>query len=360
MTLRVGVNGRAFVSPEPDGAVQASINLINKLNEINDIDVVCYLPCHNQTELISDNIEVKASSGIKSQFYGVVWERTVLPMLVQGDNLDVLFCPNGNAPLTKIPGIDIVTLIHDVNALKGLSSGIHYYYRRATVPISAKVSDSIVTISQFSKREIADEIGIDSSKIEVVYNGLNEEYLNSDKGEPWQVPDKYILYVGAMNPRKNIQGVIRSFEIFSEKRETSHKLVLIGPQNKLIYSNFDVDESDNILTPGFIPQSQLKYAYCNADAFIYPSYYEGFGLPPVEAMACGTPVIASNTSSLPEILGDHAMLADPDNHEKMASMIELCVENDHSTHTAKEWARNYTWEKSARKLAGILRNYGEI
>jgi glycosyltransferase involved in cell wall biosynthesis len=279
----------------------------------------------------------------------------VLPSLIDVEEIDVLLCPNGNAPPMDLD-CPIITYIHDVNAQKGMSSGAHGLYRKFVVPLGIKNSDVVVTVSNFSKREIVKYLPVAPDDTRVVYNGVDEFYLNDKPSEYFDLPDEYLLYVGAMNPRKNVRRLVKAYAEIRD--QIPHELVLIGPQNKSVYKKLDVTEfSDSIVTPGFLPNTQLKYAYENADGFVYPSLYEGFGIPPLEAMACGTPVVASNRTSLPEILDGFCSLVDPMDIDKLGeSMVDL-VSSNHSLEDKKELknhARKFTWGLAAENLYDVI------
>ena len=352
--MRVGVNARTFAVSEPDGAVQASRRISDSLSRREGTEVILY----GNPDLSEEFSEVSsvnpAGFHSDSPFYGVLWERTVLPISAYRDNLDVLLCPNGNAPLTPV-GCPIVTYVHDVNALRGLSSGIHGIYRRTMVPLGIRNSDSVVTVSEFSKDEIVNQLPVESDNVSVVYNGVDEFYLQSGGAEPLDLPEEYILYVGAMNPRKNVERLVKAFN--SLKDDIDHHLVLVGPENKSEYQDMDVEPSSRVLTPGFIPKSQLKYAYQNASVFAYPSLYEGFGIPPLESMACGTPVVASTAASLPEILENKATLVDPMSVNEIATAIYNIVKKEMSEEEKEDlrrYANQFTWEKAGEELADVL------
>ncbi|MFC6765366.1 glycosyltransferase family 4 protein [Natrinema soli] len=355
--MKIGINARTFAVDEPGGAVQVSINHTKHLIDRSDTDVVLF--GHESLASLFSNSEIDSSLYLpNSQVYGLLWERTALPYLIKKHDLDVLYCPNGNAPVTSV-ACPVVMCIHDVNALKGWSNGIHQVYRRIAVPRGAKVADRIVTVSEFSKHEITKKIDISSERVEVVYNGIDPLFFSSDSGEELMLPDDYILFVGSMNPRKNIQGVISAFEEVKQTECIPHKLVIIGPDNKSIFKNIEIEKEDHIVMPGFVTDKQLKYAYENADVFVYPSLYEGFGLPPLEAMACGTPVIASNRTSLPEILDDAAVLVPPRKISDIASTIAT-ITTDVEYHSklakkGKNHAEKYTWENSNDDLLKVMR-----
>ncbi|WP_277552307.1 glycosyltransferase family 4 protein [Halobaculum limi] len=342
---------------EPDGAVQSAQKLVEELASRNAIEVVLYGNSRLKQKFGSI-LEVRSTGfASNSPFFGVFWERTVLPCLVNSDELDILLCPNGNAPLTPV-NCPVVTYIHDVNAQKGMSSGIHGIYRKLAVPLGIRNSDLVLTVSEFSKREISEHLSVEEEDIYVVYNGLSKRYLSDSEGTPWELPENYLLYVGAMNPRKNVQRLVKAYN--QVRREIPHRLVLIGPQNKSVYKKMDIDEfSDDIITPGFVSESKLKFAYRNADLFVYPSLYEGFGLPPLEAMAVGTPVVASDRASLPELLNGHCELVNPTEIDQIANSILRSIAqplDESDRQKLRRYAHKFSWQSSGDQVINILRS----
>lgn len=358
--VNIGINARTFIVEEPDGVVQTAINISRELHQSPDCNVELY--GHEDAEKWFNSVDVHGPYYYsQSPFFGVIWERTVLPRIAKRQSPDILLCPNGNPPLTSSESYQTVVYIHDVNALKDMSSSIHGAYRRATIPRSASIADSVITVSEFSKQQIASEISITPEKISVIHNGIDDYYRESSPGSPCDLPESYLLYVGAMNPRKNVTGVVESFRQFKDEYDTPHKLVLIGPENRLVYDEFELDGlSDDIVTPGYLPIEELKYAYRNADVFLFLSHYEGFGLPPLEAMACGTPVIASDTSSLPEVLGGAARLVDPNDTGEIADTINDVLSDEEQQETlvkrGRERASRFTWERAGEELRSVCQD----
>lgn len=355
--MKIAVNGRAFAVSEPGGAIQTGIHLTNKLASNPNYEVKVFGNKFIREPL--ENVDTYTSYyPINSQIYGTVWERTVFPAASRKWNADVLFSPNGNGPLHQ-PECKNIIYIHDVNAQKEMSSQTHQIYRKITVPRAASVADAIITVSEFSKTEICENVDVPRSKVHVVHNGIDEYYLGNDEGNPIDLPNSYILFVGSLNPRKNISRLIKSFKIARRKGFFDHKLVLVGPKNKYIFKNLDIEESDNILKMGFLNKKELKYVYENADLFAYPSIYEGFGLPPLEAMACGTPVLASETACFPEILGNCAKLVDPFDTEEIAlGMAELIQDKSYRSQLiskGKKRASEFTWSQSVEDLTKVIK-----
>jgi len=360
MTLRVGVNARTFTEPEPGGAVQAAKKLTSALIEREDVDVVLF----GHETVRSEFPETHVSSQFyydKSQVFGVLWERTLLPLLACRQEIDVLLCPNGNAPLTDQP-FPVVTCIHDVNAINGFTSGIHRAYRRATIPRVAHVSNRIVTVSEFSKSEITESIEVDPEKVTVVYNGVDDIFHEDSAGTSVELPEPYVLYVGSMNPRKNVSRAVEAFQQFEANANADYSFVLVGPGNKDIFDALEVPEDDRIVTPGFLSQPELKYAYAHADVFLYPSLYEGFGLPPLEAMACGTPVVVSDAASLPEVVGGAGEYVDPYDVGDIRQGIEAIVDDESRyqqlVQAGEKRAETFTWDRTGKRVRQALESVG--
>lgn len=353
--MKIGINARTFSASEPGGAVQTAMRLTEEL-DTRDPELVLF--GHPSIASQFPDLPVASRGYVHdSQPFGVIWERTVLPYLARKHDVDVLFCPNGNAPLHRT-SYPVVMQIHDVNALKGYSSRIHQAYRRVAVPRGARVADAVLTVSEFSKREIVSQIGIDPSKIQVAYNGLHEEFHTPGEGTPCEMPESYVLYVGAMNPRKNVSGLVEAFHRLDGSADVPDRLVLVGPENDLIFKEVDIDDTTDVLTPGYLTRGELKYAYTHADLFAYPSLYEGFGLPPLEAMACGTPVVAGDAASLPEVLGDAAELVDPHDMAAIADGMRRVLGDpeyaEELVRRGREQAAKYTWERTANAVLDVL------
>lgn len=352
--MKIGLNARALAVDQPDGAVKVGLELHDRIAQCPEHDLVSFGPAGLD---LSSKV-VSTGYPTNSQAYGLLWERTVLPVVAAREGLDVLLCPNANGFIHRT-SLPVVIYIHDMNSFYGYSSKLYSMYERAMLPLVAAKADHIITVSEFSKRELTKFLGTPPSKISVVYNGIDPEYLSEDDGSAFELPEKYVLFVGSLNPRKNIDGVLRSFKRFSESHP-EYKLVLIGPKNKAVFQSYSVPLSDDVVLPGFVSQQQLQYAYTNASALLFPSHYEGFGIPPLEAMACGTPVVASDTSSLPEILQDAAAFAGPTDYEALADQLERIVTDEEyrSALIAKgsRRAQSFTWERSTREVLSVLRD----
>lgn len=356
--MKISVNGRVLSVDQMGGAGQAGLSLIQALGD-RGADITIY--GHSAADERLDNICVDDSYfPFNSQLYGLIWEQAIFPRMVDKMTSDIVFCPTMNGPIMKID-TPVVVQVHDIFRYMGDVSRLDKLRQRLRLPRMLSCADRVVTVSEFSKSEMSEYVGVAKSKIDVVYNGVDSIFFNQGCGEELDLPEKYLLYVGGLNARKNISGLLRTFEILKTKFGLNHKLLMVGPDPKFFH-NYPVDRVNNseIKTTGFVTQAELKYIYTNADLFLFPSLYEGFGMAPLEAMACGTPVVASNRASLPEVLGNAAKLADPENpYEFAEAAIEILENQDIQrkfTSRGKKMASNYTWNQSANQLHKILKD----
>ncbi len=238
------------------------------------------------------------------------------------------------------------------------------------VPITIKKSDVIVTISQNSKREIIDRYHVSADKIAVINPALDHtEYYPRSKKDQGRVSSRYgisgqyILYVGTIEPRKNIIGLLNAYAELPEKLQAQYSLVLAGGKgwkNEDIYKRIKELSHLNIILTGYVPDEDLPALHSGASLFVFPSFYEGWGMPPLEAMACGTPVITSNNSSLPEVVGDAGIMVDAkDTTGLTGQMARVLTDKRLSAGLIEKGikqAAKFSWDKSARQLSEIIEN----
>lgn len=274
---------------------------------------------------------------------------------------NIFWSPHYNIPL-RFNGKLLVT-IHDVNhlALPHLLHGFHKrLYAKFMFNAVKKKSSKIITVSGFSKKEIIKYVGIKSHKISVVYNGVEPRWFHVEVGaRPY--PKKYFLYVGNVKPHKNLVNLLKAFEIL--KDNINHDIVIVGKKNGFITQDKDIDHvaqkmKDRIHFTGYVSDSLLMQWVAHAEALVFPSLYEGFGLPPLEAMACGCPVLCSNAASLPEVCGDAVLYFDPYQPKDIANKMEMLIHN-HLLRTelvekGRARAHRFTWEKNAEQVINII------
>ncbi len=308
--------------------------------------------------------------------FGSFWVYLKLPKILKEDNIDVFWgtqhCLPKRNKYTK--NIKFVLTIHDlaIKKLKTVGSLKNTIIQKLFVKRSLKSADKIIAISEATKKDITELYNIDKSKISVVYNGTNFENVgNIDEKMQKEIRQKfgienvpYILFVSTIEPRKNIETLIKAFNYIKEKYNTNLKLILaggLGWKFEGILKLFEESKyKEDIVMPGFISKEEKKYLYQNAEAFVYPSLYEGFGLPILEAMAEKTLVITANNSSLPEVGGDVAFYYnDTLNCEELGEKIqEVLSLNDEQKqeriNKGIEQIKKFTWEKCAKETLDII------
>ena len=269
-----------------------------------------------------------------------------------------------------------VVTIHDCIHLmfpQYLPSKLAHVYAKGSMWSATRKADRILTVSEASKRDILRLFNVRPEKVVVVYNAIDERFLAPANAERmdlvrqrYQLDDPFVLYVGNIKPHKNIERLIDAFGRARHQGPDNLKLVIIGdeiskyPALRQSVHKHKLDKHVRFL--GFQPQETLAAFYRLARAFVFPSLYEGFGLPALEAMACGAPVVTSNVSSLPEVAGGAALLVDPYDSEAIANGIVRAVTDDamRADLIARgyERARSFSWTQSVRKIHDIYMEVG--
>lgn len=233
-----------------------------------------------------------------------------------------------------------------------------------------KYADVIVFPSEFIMREAKEEFGFNYANMKFIYPGVDfeifKEYpqeLSKSVLDKYAIPTQYILFVGSIEPRKNLTNLLFAYQSLPNYIKKEFKLVLVGFsgwKNKDIMSILDKNK-DRIIYTGYVSEEELALIYNRASLFVFPSFYEGFGLPPLEAMACGCPVLVSNRASLPEVCGDAAVYCDPEKPESIAEGIYEILNNDNLRNRLKAMgitrANLFRWDKTARE---ILNTFDEV
>ncbi|WP_232487318.1 glycosyltransferase family 4 protein [Azotobacter chroococcum] len=287
---------------------------------------------------------------------GHTWEQIDLPLFLKRRGTPLLVNLANTAPLFYKKKI---STLHDV-AFERFPENFSWKFRsayRLAIPKALKGSLQVLTVSEFSKKEICAIYNIPSEKVSVVPNAVSESFQR----KPSSATEHYVLAVSSINRQKNFHGLIEAFGLL---KQNTHKLYIAGSLNK----NFaDPDlvkkiESDpRIKLLGRVSDEDLVNLYSGADAFIFPSFYEGFGIPPLEAQACGCPVIVSNAASLPEICEDSVLYCSPHDTNDIAEKIKLLISKPDLAQTLKEKGyaniERYNWKTSTIKLLEAIRKF---
>jgi glycosyltransferase involved in cell wall biosynthesis len=292
--------------------------------------------------------------------------------------LDLIHDPNGIAPFLMLPrSVRSVVTLHDAFAFIHPEEHNHLdnWRYRWYLPAALRRTDRVITPSLCSFRDLVRYLSISEEKIDVIHEGVDERFsFRSDSAESpdgtkvqvldrYGITGRYFLYIGAINGRKNIVGLLRAFSRVRESDENV-QLVIVGKRQWKAGGIDHQIESLGIRNAvhftGFVTDADLPQIYRSALAFVFPSFYEGFGLPPLEAMACGTPVITSNRSSIPEVTSDAAILIDPFNTEELAAaMNRVNQEPDlrrELTRRGIQRAAEFRWSRTAAQTAAVYRS----
>lgn len=262
----------------------------------------------------------------------------------------------------------VITTVHDLTYLRYPETMKKSNYQHLTrgMDYSVKRSDKIVTVSHFSKREIQKYLGVPEEKISVVYNApsLTEGTADYDAVcKKYGIRGDYILFVGTIEPRKNVARLLRAFDLLKGENKIPHQLVLAGGkgwQDEQIFQTLqNIKFSDDIVFTGYVSAEEKNALYQNASVFIFPSIYEGFGIPPLEAMTWGCPVVCADAASLPEVVGEAAELVDPLEEASIArGILRILSDHDYTSgliQKGKLRAKEFSWERSAERLFAVCK-----
>ncbi len=296
-----------------------------------------------------------------------LWEQWALPRAAKKYGVEILHCTSNTAPIWC--NTPLVLTLHDIIFLEprdkqnhSLYQNMGWLYRRLDVPRILNKCRRIITVSNFEMENIISKLGISRERMAMIYNGYNDWFKPIE--ETSQITKKYIsdegyfFFLGNTDPKKNTERTLVAYSKYLQQSGVKRKLLMadLNPDylNGIIQRNHIENIREHLLMPGYIVNSDLPYIYNGAFAFLYTSLRESFGIPLLEAMACGTPVITSNTSSMPEIAGHEAILINPENSDEIADMM-LQLERDEVFYQKQKEigikrAKLFSWRKTAEQL----------
>lgn len=300
----------------------------------------------------------------------ILWEQVMLPLSVAKRDIDIMHFPDYSLPVLLESKPSIIT-VHDLTYKlfpETFSRG-KLLTKLALLGPSLRKAAGIIAVSGNTKKDLIELCGVSPERITVIHNGVDlEVFRPMESGKmreqlavKYNLEPGYILYVGTLEPRKNITTLIKAFKMLRESHRLPHKLVIAGGKGWLYREIFravsELGLKQEVLFTGYIPADELPLFYNGAGVFVYPSLYEGFGLPPLEAMACGVPVVTSDCSSLPEVVGETGIMVNPTDVEALSDAIERILTDRQLAETLSvqglKRAQEFTWEESARKTMAV-------
>jgi glycosyltransferase involved in cell wall biosynthesis len=333
-----------FVAPGPDPCLEESANV-----HIIKIKGICY----------------------------PIWEQIALPQMVSRLKLDLLHCTSNTAPI--LCSVPLVLTLHDIIFLEprdkhnhSLYQNMGWFYRRLVVPRILKKCRRIITVSAFERNNIIHKLSLPEKQVQLIYNGYNEWFHpTTDKEAIYRKYMKergYLFFLGNTDPKKNTERTLVAYSQYLQRSQVKRQLLMADLDQQYLEDIIKRNHLENIhghiVMSGYIPNSDLPYVYSGAFAFLYTSLRESFGIPLLEAMACGTPVITSNTSSMPEIAGSDALLVNPENTDEICKAL-LSLEEHPDCHQQQvkyglHRATLFSWRHTAEQLLNLYDEiYGE-
>jgi glycosyltransferase involved in cell wall biosynthesis len=380
--MKIGIEAQRIFRNKKHGMDMVALELIRNLQMIDvENEYVIFIKPDEDFKAIKETPNFKIVE-LANGFYPF-WEQIALPLAAKKAGCQILHCTSNTAPVfTSIP---LVITLHDIiymeksyaGILKG--SGTNYQkfgntYRRIVVPGLVKKSRKIITVSDFEKKRIGQFFGMtDKSTLTAVYNGVSEHFkpVTNPKElqrvkQKYHLPDRYFFFLGNTDPKKNTKGTLKAFSDFLKQTNTIQSLVMLDYDHaeleKLLNEIGDPQLINHIVLTGYVVNTDLPAIYSQCEVFLYPSLRESFGIPMLEAMACGVPVITSDTSSMPEVAGDAALLVDPFKTDEItAAMIRLTEDinlKNSLVNKGLEQAAKFSWKAMAQQVLEIYRTIG--
>lgn len=382
--MRIAIDG--MLLGRRSSGVEGSIsNLVQALVSAGNHDYCLFTSCKVGRPFLADQVGQKCPtySGdsqktcritvatrwpVRFRPIRILWQQLALPLAVARGGFDLLHAPGYVAPL--LARGPVVLTLYDALALThpGLCTPGNRWHYRFMVPLSVRRADAVIVPSETTRRDVervmpwaADRIRVIPLGIENRFNVLHDGGAEQRLQAAYGLSGPYILFVGGLEPKKNVVRLVDAFRLLRQRRDLTHRLVIAGTWS---WDRAAVERAiraagleQTVVLPGFVPSDLLPALYRGAELFAFPSLYEGFGLPPLEAMACGTPVIVSNRGALPEIAGPAALVVDPLSAADIAGAMEAALtQRDVRTDLIARGLRHaagFTWARTAASTEAV-------
>jgi len=379
--MKIGIEGQRLFRKKKHGMDFVALELIQNLQKMDTENEykIFIKPGPDKCLQPSANFQIIELRGGPYPF----WEQIALPKAVRNHGCELLHCTSNTSPI--FGSVPIVLTLHDIFYLETISlfkKGFSIYqkfgnmYRRYIVPAAVKQSKKIITVSQSEKKRIASFFRISDDRLTVVYNGVSTRFSPvhdpaalSHAREVYRLPERFIFLLGNTDPKKNTKGALLAYGKFlSECKEIFPLVIADFPESNLnaILTGQGIQHiRKHIIRLDYIDNKDLPAIFSLSAQFLYPSFWESFGIPILEAMACGTPVITSNVFSMPEIAGEAAFLVDPKNPDDLSKAMYTLSENTALVSEMKRkgllQAARFSWKKMAREYMEIYKEvYGKL
>ncbi len=369
---RIGIDARLFGTALAVGIGRYTEELIRNLvglDKDNKYHIFLSKSAAENFPIYAPNL---SKTGVDFSHYSYS-EQFKYPIILKKTDLDLIHYTNFNSPIffTSIPS---VATIHDLTLWffpgRGQKSWFRRMIYRLVIKRTCENAKRIIAITKKTKQDIVELLGINPEKITVIYEAVPSNYkvVNNDQKikklkHKFNISKPYVMYVGQWREHKNIVRMIRAFSLLSRRYGVDYQLVMVGRVDnrypQVMATIKELGLTNQVVFTGYVPDSELPYIYNGAEFFVWPSLYEGFGLPPLEAMACGVPVVSSNASCMPEVLGDAAYYFDPLSVEAIAKAMADVA----SSYALKRelrlkglrQAKKYSFEKATKQTSNMYK-----
>lgn len=371
--MKILVNTRLLIENKLDGIAWFTFETLKRITQMYPEHEFIFVFDRKFSEkfIFSDNVTgIVINPPARHPILWYIWFEISLKKIIKKEKPDVFLSPDGFLSLDS--KIKSIAVIHDINFFhrpKDLPVSSRFFYNRF-FPKYANKAKQIATVSEYSKHDISKSYKINPDKISVVYNGCNEIYTpldeetkNKTKNNLTEGQD-FFIFIGSMHPRKNITGLFKAFERFKNESKSDFKLVIVGQKmfmtSKIEKTFNDMRFKNDVIFTGRLNQFDLHKVLASAYALTFVPFFEGFGIPVIEAMNCDVPVVTSNTTSLPEAAGNAALFVDPFSVDSIKNaMIEITQKSNlRKDLIAKGRIQKtkFSWDKTADKLWDVIKN----
>lgn len=364
--MKIGIEAQRIFCPKKYGMDIYALELIRAIQQLDTQNeyVIFVKPGKDVCLQPSQNFKIVEVNG-RTYF---AWEQVSLPKAIEQEKIDLMHFTSNTASVSiKCP---FILTLHDIIYLENFFSKgslhkvVKHFYCRWNVPKIAHKADYILTVSEFEKIQIQKALGIKYTKLKAVYNASNQyfrmiedEVALEQIREKYNLPYGFIFFLGSKEPKKNMKRILAAYAVYVDETLNPINLVIAeGSENEIIQLLSEINRKDileKIVLTGYLQHSELPYIYNLATLFLYPSLRESFGIPIIEAMACGTPVITSNVSAMPEVADDAAMLVNPYDVESITQVIKKVLNNqklyNHLKYSGLSRATAFSWKNTAEK-----------
>lgn len=363
--MKIGFDAREFLSGKMTGIaryLRQFLQCATALPSPHEYVLFCNQKTHVPVE------HPKLKKVIITERITPFWDQILLPLRIAREKVDIFLTPYFKS--SYFLSANLVLIINDLIPLffPEELGFLKRHYFRSMWRLAARRAKMIMTISQNSKDDIVKVLKLSEDKIKVVHLAVEKRFMSPDVRvedirRKYSLPEEFIFYVGNLSPHKNIRGLIKAYKALPEMLRQKYKLVIAASKKAKYLAGIEkvireMELSAEVFFTGFIEEKDLPTVYRMSELFAFPSFYEGFGLPPLEAMASGCPVVSSNTSSLPEVLGDAALLFNPYDVEEMSSAMRKMLEDENLRNKflqkGLERAKIYTPEKMTEEIISFL------